>query len=315
MTDEGQSSRACSLCANQQLNHRLRAREMMYGTGESFEYLHCAACGVLQLMDVPADMGRFYPSSSYYSVHTTRHAVREVLKGWRDRLQEGTSPAARLIRRYAPNIALAAMTSTAPNRGARVLDVGCGDGALLRSMGRLGYRDLTGVDPLLAHPTSTAGGMRLFRGGVDAVDGPFDLISFHHSLEHISDQVGVLRLAAERLAPGGVVLVRIPTCESAAFTAYGPQWVQLDAPRHLFLHSHRSIALVASRAGLAVQELRCDSQPMQFWASDMYVADVPLMSGAARRFKRMHRRLYRDMARWANSRLIGDQIVVKLRRA
>jgi SAM-dependent methyltransferase len=301
----------CLICGNDRLNRSLRATELMFGTGETFEYLHCASCGVLHLLAIPSDMGRFYPARSYYSVHTAGRSLRQVLKSFRDRLQESGLPVASWVRRLAPNVALAAMTVAAPSRSARVLDVGCGDGELLRSMARLGYTHLTGADPLLAAPSS-AGGVSLVKGGLDAVDGQFDLISFHHSLEHIADQVGVLRQAGERLASGGSVLVRIPTCDSLAFSAYGPRWVQLDAPRHLFLHSHRSIAHVAAGAGLAVRDLRCDSQPMQFWASDMYCANVPLMSPGAREFKRRRQRQYREMASWANDHRRGDQIVVML---
>lgn len=311
MSDFTVTTRACSICGNDQLNRILRVSELMYGTGEAFEYLHCVACGVLHLLDIPDDMGRFYPAQSYYSVHTAGRSLRQAMKGWRDRLQESGTPAAGWVRRNVPNVALAAMTAAAPNRSARVLDVGCGDGALLRSMARLGYAALTGADPLLGS-SSDSDGVKLIKGGLDAVQGRFDLISFHHSLEHIRDQVGVLRQAGERLSSGGRVLVRIPTCDSVAFTAYGSRWVQLDAPRHLFLHSHRSIAHVAAQAGLTVRDLRCDSQPMQFWASDMYCANVPLMSPAARQFKGRRQRQYRAMAVWANDHRRGDQIVVTL---
>lgn len=305
------TSRSCAVCGNNQMNRSLTAREMMYGTGESFIYLYCASCGVLHLMDIPDDMGRFYPGKSYYSVHSASNSPRQVLKTWRDRIQESGTPLGDWVLRHLPNVALAAMTSAAPDRRTHVLDVGCGDGSLLRSMARLGYRHLTGVDPLLDEASATAG-MQLIRGGINTVEGRFDLISFHHSLEHIPDQVGVLRLAAERLTAGGKIVVRIPTSQSLAFAAYGPRWVQLDAPRHLFLHSHRSIALVAQQAGLSVVDLRCDSQPMQFWASDMYCSDVPLVSPVARVFKRRHRRTYKALARWANEHRCGDQIIVTL---
>lgn len=304
-------AKACLICGNDRLNRSVHASEQMYGTGTSFEYLHCAACGVLHLLNIPADMGQFYPAKSYYSVHTAGRSIRRTMQGWRDSLQEGSTPAAGWIRRHLPNMALSAMTASAPDRSARILDVGCGDGALLRSMARLGYQHLTGVDPLL-NAASQEGRIRLVKGGLDCVQGQFDLISFHHSLEHISDQVGVLRQSAERLAPGGAVLIRIPTCDSLAFAAYGPNWVQLDAPRHLYLHSHQSIIHVANQAGLSVLDLSCDSQPMQFWASDMYCAGVPLMSPAARGFKRRYQRRYRAMTNWANERRCGDQIVVKL---
>ncbi len=40
-------------------------REMLFGTRERFDYLHCRACGALQIRDVPGDLGRHYPPEYY----------------------------------------------------------------------------------------------------------------------------------------------------------------------------------------------------------------------------------------------------------
>jgi len=39
--------------------------------------------------------------------------------------------------------------------------------------------------------------------------------------------------------PGGWCVIRIPTVSSFAWEHYREQWVQLDAPRHFFLHKVR----------------------------------------------------------------------------
>lgn len=56
----------------------------------------------------------------------------------------------------------------------------------------------------------------------------------------------------------------------------GANWSDLDAPRHLYLHSHKSIRLLAEAAGPHVEDLWGDSNPFQFWASEQYAADIPL---------------------------------------
>jgi len=68
----------------------------------------------------------------------------------------------------------------------------------------------------------------------------------------------------------------VPTVSSAAWDRYGTDWVQLDAPRHLYLHSHRSLALAAAQAGLKVAALACDSTSFQFWGSEQYRRDIAL---------------------------------------
>jgi SAM-dependent methyltransferase len=145
--------------------------------------------------------------------------------------------------------------------------------------------------------------------------GAFDLITLHHSLEHMPDQLNALSQARRLLAPNGRVLIRVPTVSSDAFEHYRENWVNLDAPRHFFLHSHRSLGDVASRAGLTIDRLWCDSTDMQFMASEQYAKDIPLMdprsAAVAKRdgiFSRAQRRAYARKAAEANQALRGDTI-------
>ena len=39
------------------------AREMLLETRESFEYVECSACGTIQIVDIPADLERYYPEN------------------------------------------------------------------------------------------------------------------------------------------------------------------------------------------------------------------------------------------------------------
>ena len=310
MNESSRTESACGICANTVDNRVVLAEERMYGMGDTFRYLHCGACGVLHLMDIPADLGRYYTADGYYSVNSAQGRLRRWLMRRRDQGCAGRSVVGSLLERRFPNPTLVSALAVA-QPDSRILDVGCGGGALLKSMAALGFRHLTGVDPLLAQ-SSGADGVRLISGELPCVEGQFDVVMFHHSLEHMASQVPMLAAARERLAPGGVVLVRIPTCESLAFETYGARWFQLDAPRHLFLHSHRSIRRIAEQAGLAVASIVCDSQTMQFWASEMYVDDVPLMSPRMPEYRDRDPKFQRRLAQWANDHGRGDQIVVRM---
>ena len=57
-------SESCRICGNSENNRKHIAREMMFGTRERFEYLECARCGTVQLIDVP-DLSRYYPEDYY----------------------------------------------------------------------------------------------------------------------------------------------------------------------------------------------------------------------------------------------------------
>ena len=73
-----------------------------------------------------------------------------------------------------------------------------------------------------------------------------------------------------------MAVVRIPTVSSLAWETYRVDWVQLDAPRHLYLHSRKSFFLLANRHGLRVADLCDDSTEVQFWGSEQYRRGVPL---------------------------------------
>jgi 2-polyprenyl-3-methyl-5-hydroxy-6-metoxy-1,4-benzoquinol methylase len=96
--------------------------------------------------------------------------------------------------------------------GARLLDVGAGDGTLLRALrGRIA--EGVGIDPL-AEPVETAD-YRIVRGffPADVPDvGSFDVITMLAVLEHIPEdaQSAVVAACHQLLNDGGVVVVTTP---------------------------------------------------------------------------------------------------------
>ena len=70
--------------------------------------------------------------------------------------------------------------------------------------------------------------------------------------------------------------MRIPTVTSTAWEKYRENWVNLDAPMHVYLHFHFSIKLLAQNAGLKVLDFWSDSVSMQLWGSEQYIRDIPL---------------------------------------
>jgi len=132
------------------------------------------------------------------------------------------------------------------------------------------------VDPFIARNVLRNGVLIAKKSEIYEIRDQYDLITFHHSLEHMPDQEAVLKKAAELISPSGRILIRIPTVTSTAWEKYREDWVNLDAPRHLYLHSHSSIKFLAKKSGLKVLDFWNDSDPMQFWGSEQYRQDIPL---------------------------------------
>jgi SAM-dependent methyltransferase len=201
----------------------------------------------------------------------------------------------------------------------RVLDVGCGRGQLLSVLHRAGFRHLLGVDPYLTEPVEVVPGLQVLKCAVSDVKQQFDFIMLHHVFEHIEDGFDLLNVCRNRLAPDGTIMLRIPTVASMAWEHYGEYWVQLDAPRHLMLHTPRSLEYLAQRAGLQVTQTWCDSSMHQFIGSELYLKGLPLIDTCGRptlpeaHFTPDQLRRFAREAETLNAAGRGDQMVALLR--
>jgi hypothetical protein len=93
---------------------------------------------------------------------------------------------------------------------------------------------------------------------------------FHHSFEHIDNPKQTLTAAAKRLKQGGFMLIRIPVFPSFAWRRYGVNWVNLDAPRHLYLYSKKSLGMLAQSAGFIITKVEYDAPIFGLYASERY---------------------------------------------
>ena len=149
----------------------------------------------------------------------------------------------------------------------------------------------------------------------------WDMVTFHHSFEHMANPAEVLTAAFRLLCPGGRCLIRIPTVSSSAWEQFGVHWVQLDAPRHLFLHSVRSMTLLAGAAGFLLERITYDSNHFQFSASQGYLRGIPLKDqgrergrGAGRLRWYLRRALLNREAHRLNREGRGDQAAFLLKK-
>lgn len=280
-TTAGAINQACTICSAT-AGHRLHyPREMMYGWGDEFEYLECGYCGCLQITRVPENLDRYY-SGAYYSYKPPR---------------EKRYPAAVLRLRILRTRHLlgernplgAALAFLSPHRSehfdwfargdvrldSAIVDVGCGAGKLLRQLQRDGFTDLLGVDPFVEHDIDYGNGLKILKRRIQELDRRFDFVMLHHSFEHMPDPRETLTHLRGIIDARGTLLLRIPVADSYARRKYGIHWMAWDAPRHLFLHTVRSIHLLAQQTGFEVFEVGYDSSHAQFVSSELYLRGVP----------------------------------------
>jgi SAM-dependent methyltransferase len=296
----------------------------MFGSGEVFRYFQCARCGCLQIGEFPPDLSRYYPEDYYsYQPGPPAGRIRGRLIGLRNRYAVWSRGLlGRLLYARRPNPVLRCLWRLPLGTDARILDVGCGSGAGLRSLQELGFRNLLGIDPLNRQDLEHPGGLKVLKRTIHELEGQWDLVMFHHSFEHVPDPAETLLSASRLLSPAGHCVIRTPTVSSDAWEHYRAEWVQLDAPRHLHLHSVESLGLLAGKAGLDPHQVVYDSTAFQFWGSEQYRKGIPLRdprSGATSLpgtlFSRAELAGFARRAGQLNAAGRGDQAIFYLRKS
>jgi methionine biosynthesis protein MetW len=148
---------------------------------------------------------------------------------------------------------------------ARVLDVGCADGAFAAEVKQRLACQVVGVEPNPDRAGAAAErGIDVHRGylTLDLVKSldPFDVVLFMDVLEHVADPVELLTLARSALRPGGRIIVSVPNVAHWTVRAkllfgrfdYRPTGI-MDAT-HLRWFTAKTIAAVISSAGFTVQQ-------------------------------------------------------------
>jgi SAM-dependent methyltransferase len=262
----------CRVCGSQGPFVPHVAREMLYGTREDFDYLECKECGSLQIKDIPepAVLARHYPEN-YYSFNASNGTVKRWLETRRDNHVFGRrSPIGAAVARKRPDTTLPLLARAGVQADHRIIDVGCGQGHLLDRLARMGFANLLGVDPFVDGDTRTAAGVEIRKTTLDEVTGEYDVVMFHHSLEHVPDPTSDLTAARNLLKDGGVCIVRLPTTDSEGWEHHGVHWSSLDPPRHLVLPSRHGMVEMGERAGLEHVETVDDSYGGQYANSELY---------------------------------------------
>lgn len=105
---------------------------------------------------------------------------------------------------------------------------------------------------------------------IHEIEGAFDLIRLSDSFEHMSDPLEVLQSVDRLLDKNGMCLLSTPVIPNAAYDIFHEYWFEWDAPRHLFLHSVKSMEYLCGKAGLKIEEINYNSQVSQFISSLLY---------------------------------------------
>jgi methionine biosynthesis protein MetW len=159
--------------------------------------------------------------------------------------------------------------------GTRVLDVGCGTGALATMLRDVRKVTVFGVEPDADRAAlASERGITVYHGVLtpalaDRI-GQFDVVIYADVLEHLADPLAELRIASRFVAPGGLILVSVPNiahwsvradllrgrfryAEYGIMDATHLRWFTEETARQLMAQAGIDVVSVQQTAGVMLQ--------------------------------------------------------------
>jgi len=233
--------RSCPACAS-------RASRFLFFTYDAHPFHECGECGCWFLPKAvdSALFERLFARSPEAKT-LAAHMMRE-----RDHGAIRDADLAR-IGGYLDDLAPLLPATGGPRR---YLDTGCGVGHSLRAGLARGFA-VQGVEvDATAVEVARAEGLPVTTPSEPVPPGPYDLLSFWETLEHIADPLGALQQFVPYLATDGLVAITVPNMGSPAarLLRESCSWVHggYNTPGHVNLFHPASIGRLLARAGLVM---------------------------------------------------------------
>ena len=223
---------------------------------EEYCVLQCAACGFAWTDPRPGEneLPAYYPADYFGDVsNLIRELKADTLRKsspWRMELDK-----VRLLEKW--------------TNGGKILDVGCGPGQFLLALDHQRWLP-EGIeqDEVASYAIKALlPELRVWSGSIEAFQGKpnsYDVITFWHSLEHVSQPREVLVKANALLRDGGYVIISVPNFASLQAMLFRKHWYALDVPRHLWHFTPRSLEILLNETGFAVGEHLFFSKAVNF---------------------------------------------------
>lgn len=253
----------CPICGTTQFKLELHLHDYAV-TGEPFTIQSCTQCGLWQTHPQPneAQLPHYYQSTAYISHQTTSHSLFER------------------VYFIARNFMIRKKLTLIEHHHAKgkLLDYGCGTGAFLAQAQKKGWI-VSGYEPSATARTAADPRLRI-AATPSELNGPFDVITLWHVLEHLPHIQSDLDQLRTLLAPGGLLVIAVPNHESWDATHYQQRWAGYDVPRHLWHFNQTNLVPLLNKHHLrhiATRPLLLDSFFVSL-LSERYAQTLPAIA-------------------------------------
>lgn len=195
-----------------------------------YDIYRCSACSHVFVSPLPSpeDLHRFYDDNHQKkdkkSYDYTRHYGTEYSPAFLD---------------------AAAFAKKHLKKDVSILDVGCGNGMLMKLFIESGFEKVIGCEYSEEVLTQKAlDDLDIRIGDLDDqgfYKGQFDFITAIYLLEHVLDPKQFLDTLARLLTPGGYIMLEVPSIQGLGAKLRGRNWSQMKPPEHLNYFTRKSI--------------------------------------------------------------------------
>jgi 2-polyprenyl-3-methyl-5-hydroxy-6-metoxy-1,4-benzoquinol methylase len=279
----------------------------MFASNIPFNYIECSKCGCIQLENEDIDMTPHYPNNYYsYNEDGQSYFIKDFLGKQLIKYKLGQYTLIGFLMSFFMKQNQSWIRNPYLSFQSKILDIGCGSGRLLKLLSHRGFQHLIGVEPYNNEEIHFENKVVIHNHTIFDHQGQYDFIMMHYSLEHMANPHEVMKKVISLLAEKGTLLIRIPILDCYAYRKYGEKWVQMDAPRHIYLYTLNSFLHLCEQHSLQVKEIIYDSSEYQFIQSEKYRNGLAFND--ALDISRKERKNFNKWANHLNSIKDGDQV-------
>ena len=236
----------CPVCKHSQFTNYLICDDHSV-SGESFALVKCDKCSLVFTNPRPeqSSLPDYYQSDQYIS-HTDKgnSLINFIYK---------------LVRKYTITRKIKLIDKLNRGRGS-LLDYGCGTGDFIKAANKKGWHAYGYEPDKDAKNIASAKNPDKILDKIENHNGPFDIITAWHVIEHVSELNKTIKNLKKILAPDGHLIIALPNHKSYDAAYYKEFWAGYDVPRHLYHFDQESIKSFASKFKLRL----IHTLPMKF---------------------------------------------------